>query len=120
VKHHNFDLMHIIFFFSQPVCDEFIVKREEYVNKIGRTLANRVVERRNMINVYLKGRACIESVRRSLILRFSLVYRFSCHLLILRVFPLLNNIFELLFGLRFSSCVSCSIGFKIQTLYFLL
>jgi hypothetical protein len=27
--------------------------------------ANRVVERRNMINVYLMGRACIESVRES-------------------------------------------------------
>jgi hypothetical protein len=26
--------------------------------------ANRVVERRNMINDYLRGRACIESVRR--------------------------------------------------------
>jgi hypothetical protein len=28
-----------------------------------RTLANRVDERRNMINDYLRGRACIESVR---------------------------------------------------------
>jgi hypothetical protein len=28
-------------------------------------LANRVVERRNMINDYLRGRACIESVRGS-------------------------------------------------------
>jgi hypothetical protein len=27
--------------------------------------ANRVVERRNMINDYLRGRACIESVRGS-------------------------------------------------------
>jgi hypothetical protein len=27
--------------------------------------ANRVVERRSMINVYLRGRACIESVRGS-------------------------------------------------------
>jgi hypothetical protein len=27
--------------------------------------ANRVVERRNMINDYLRGRDCIESVRRS-------------------------------------------------------
>jgi hypothetical protein len=35
------------------------------VHKVGRTLANRVDERRNMINDYLRGRACIESVRRS-------------------------------------------------------
>jgi hypothetical protein len=30
-------------------------KGGEYVYKVGRTLANQVVERRNMINVYLKG-----------------------------------------------------------------
>jgi hypothetical protein len=64
VKHPNFDLMHSISFFSRFVSDEFIVKGGEYVHKVGRTLANRVVERRNMINVYLRGRACIESVRR--------------------------------------------------------
>jgi hypothetical protein len=33
------------------------------VHKVDRTLANRVNERRNMINDYLRGRACIESVR---------------------------------------------------------
>jgi hypothetical protein len=32
--------------------------------------ANQVVERRNMINVCLRGRACIESVRGVLILSF--------------------------------------------------
>jgi hypothetical protein len=37
------------------------------VHKVGRTLANRVDERRNMINDYLRGRACIESVRGELI-----------------------------------------------------
>jgi hypothetical protein len=47
------------------VFDEFITKGEEYEHKVGRTLANRVVERRNMINDYLRGRACIESVRGS-------------------------------------------------------
>jgi hypothetical protein len=47
------------------VFDEFIVKGGEYVHKVGRTLANRVDERRNMINDYLRERACIESVRRS-------------------------------------------------------
>jgi hypothetical protein len=65
VKHPNFDLMHSISFFSRFVFDEFIAKGGEYVYKIGRTLANQVVERRNMINVYLRGRACIESVRES-------------------------------------------------------
>jgi hypothetical protein len=33
--------------------------------KLVEPFANRVVERRNMINVYLMGRACIESVRGS-------------------------------------------------------
>jgi hypothetical protein len=49
VKHPNFDLMHKILFFSQVVFDEFIAKRGEIVHKVGRTLANRVVERRHMI-----------------------------------------------------------------------
>jgi hypothetical protein len=62
VKHPNFYLMHSISFFSRFVFDEFIAKEGEYVHKVGRTLANRVVKRRNMINVYLSGRAYIESV----------------------------------------------------------
>jgi hypothetical protein len=47
------------------VFDEFIVKGGEYGHKIGRTLANWVDERRNMINDYIRGRACIKSVRGS-------------------------------------------------------
>jgi hypothetical protein len=47
------------------VFDEFIAKGGEYRHKVDRTLANWVVERRNMINDYLRGRACIESVRGS-------------------------------------------------------
>jgi hypothetical protein len=47
------------------VFDKVIAKGGEYVDKDGRTLANRVDERRNMINDYLRGRACIESVRGS-------------------------------------------------------
>jgi hypothetical protein len=35
--------------------DEFIVKGEEYGHKVGRTLAYRVDERRNMINDYQRG-----------------------------------------------------------------
>jgi hypothetical protein len=42
--------------------DEFIIKRGEYGHKVDRTLANWVDERRNMINDYLRERACIESV----------------------------------------------------------
>jgi hypothetical protein len=57
--------MHSISFFSWFLFDEFIAKEGEYVHKVGRTLANRVDERRNMINDYLRGRACIESVRGS-------------------------------------------------------
>jgi hypothetical protein len=37
------------------------------VHKVGRTLANQVVERRNMINIYLRERAYIKSVSESLI-----------------------------------------------------
>jgi hypothetical protein len=33
--------------------------------KLVELFANRVIERRNMINDYLRGRACIESVRGS-------------------------------------------------------
>jgi hypothetical protein len=57
--------MHSISFFSRFVFDEFIVKGGEYGHKVGRTLANRVDERRNMINDYLRGRACIENIRES-------------------------------------------------------
>jgi hypothetical protein len=79
MKHPNFNLMHSISFFSRFVFDDFIAKWGEYVHKVDRTLANQVVERRNMINVYLRGRTCIESVRRgsikgSLILSFSLLF----------------------------------------------
>jgi hypothetical protein len=49
VKHSNFDLMYNILFFSQFVFDEFITKGGEIVHKVNRTLANQVVERRNMI-----------------------------------------------------------------------
>jgi hypothetical protein len=58
--------MHCISFFYRFVFDEFIAKGRETVHKVGWTLANRVVERRNMINDYLRGRASIESVRGSL------------------------------------------------------
>jgi hypothetical protein len=57
--------MHNILFFSRFVFDEFIAKGGEYGYKVGRTLANRVDTRRNMINNYLKGRSYIESVRGS-------------------------------------------------------
>jgi hypothetical protein len=49
MKHPNFDLMHSISFFSRIMFDEFIAKWGEIVHKVDRTLANRVVERRNMI-----------------------------------------------------------------------
>jgi hypothetical protein len=57
--------MHNISFFSRFVFDEFIVKGGEYGHKVGRTLANRVDERRNMMNDYLRERACIENIRES-------------------------------------------------------
>jgi hypothetical protein len=65
--------MHSVSFFSQVVFDEFIIKGGKYGHKVGRTLGNWVVERRNMINDYLKGRACIESVRGSVDFRGVLI-----------------------------------------------
>jgi hypothetical protein len=47
-----------------------LLKGESMGTKLKELLANRVVERRNMINNYLRGRACIESVRGVLILSF--------------------------------------------------
>jgi hypothetical protein len=58
-------LRHSISFFSRYVFDEFIVKGESMGTKWVELFANRVDERKNMINDYLRGRACIESVRRS-------------------------------------------------------
>jgi hypothetical protein len=82
-----------------------------------------------MIKVYLRGRACIENVRGrgmvqgefhfELFFTLSLFFHFSCHLLVLRLFPLLDDL-EFLFGFWSSSYASWSLGFKIQTLCFLL
>jgi hypothetical protein len=54
LQHPNFDLMYNILFFSQFEFAEFIAKGGEIVHKVGRTLANQVVERRNMI-MSIKG-----------------------------------------------------------------
>jgi hypothetical protein len=45
-------------------------KGESMGTKLVELFANRIVERINMINDYLTGRACIESVRGVLILSF--------------------------------------------------
>jgi hypothetical protein len=45
-------------------------KGESMGTKLVELFANQVVTRRNMINDYLRGRACIESVRGVLILSF--------------------------------------------------
>jgi hypothetical protein len=45
------------------VFDEFIPKGESMGTKLIELFANRVDERRNMINDYLRGRVCIGSVR---------------------------------------------------------
>jgi hypothetical protein len=41
-------------------------KGESMGTKLVELFANQVVERRKMINDYLRGRACIKSVRRSM------------------------------------------------------
>jgi hypothetical protein len=103
------NLMHSILFFSRSMFDEFIAKGGEYGHKVGWTLANRVDERRNMINDYLKGRACIESVRVSVDFELFLLFwaflssfyhfawlcRFYCLLLAFVVVLFLDDLFEL-------------------------
>jgi hypothetical protein len=42
-----------------------LLKRKSMCIKLVELFANRVVKRRNMINDYLRGRACIESIRGS-------------------------------------------------------
>jgi hypothetical protein len=90
--------------------------------KLVELFANRVVERRNMINVYLTGRACIESVRGSTDFELFLLFSWSCHflciLLVLWLLLLLDGLLELFVGCWSSSCVSWGPGFKIQTLCF--
>jgi hypothetical protein len=49
-------------------------------------------------------------------LPFLLVCRFSYHLLVLWFFLLLDDLLELFFSFRTSSCASCGLGFEIQTL----
>jgi hypothetical protein len=82
--------------------------------------ANRVVERRNMINFYLRGRACIESVRGSadfeFFLLFSWFYRFLCLLLVLWLLLLLDDPLEFFVGFWSSSYALWGLGFEIQTL----
>jgi hypothetical protein len=51
-----------------------------------------------------------------LFVAFSLVCHFSCHLLVLRFFLLLDDLLELFFSSWSSSCASCGLEFKIQTL----
>jgi hypothetical protein len=108
------------------VFDEFIAKGREYVHKVGKTITNHMVEKRNMINIYLRGRACIESVRGSFdsggvfefvslsfFLLFSSVYRFSSLLLALRFFFLLGDPLELFFNFCSSCCASWGLRFEI-------
>jgi hypothetical protein len=66
--------MHSISFFSWFVVDEFIAKGGEYEHKVGRTLANQVVERRNMINDYLRGELALRVLGGVLILCFCAVF----------------------------------------------
>jgi hypothetical protein len=95
--------------------------------KLVELFANRVVERRNMINFYLKERACIESVRGSwfsgsvdfeFFLLLSWFCHFSCLLLVLLLFLLLDNLLELFVSFWSSNCASWGFRFEIQTLCF--
>jgi hypothetical protein len=45
------------------VFDEVITKGEEYGHKVGRTLANRVDKRRNMINDHLREELALRVLR---------------------------------------------------------
>jgi hypothetical protein len=111
------------------------------VHKVGKTLANRVVERRNMINDYLRGTTCIEFVRESLnqgeflslsfsysfCFVFEFLYLFFAILLCLpffvpfagsAVFLLLDDILELFFAFRSFSCASWVLDSKFKLYVF--
>jgi hypothetical protein len=94
--------------------------------KLVELFANRMVKRRNMI-MSIKGGELTLSVRGSFeffsfsfSLLFSLVCRFSCLLMVLRLFLLLDDLFELFVGFWSSSYGSWGLEFEIQTLCFLL
>jgi hypothetical protein len=70
-------LMHSILFFSRFVFDEFIAKGGEYGHKIGELFANRVVERRNMINAK-GGELALRVLGGVLILSFSCSFGLLC------------------------------------------
>jgi hypothetical protein len=53
-------------------------------------------------------------------LTFSLVCCFSCHLLVLRFFLLLNDFLELFFGFWSSTCASCVLDSKFKLCAFVL
>jgi hypothetical protein len=55
-----------------------------------------------------------------LLFAFSLVCHFSCDLLVLRFFLLLDDLLELFFDFCSSSCDSCGLGFKIKLCVFAL
>jgi hypothetical protein len=56
----------------------------------------------------------------ALLCHFCLVCRFSCLLLVLQLFLLLDDLLELFIYFWSSSCASWGLGFEISTLYFLL
>jgi hypothetical protein len=74
-------------------------KGESMGTKLVELFANRVVERRNMINDYLRGRACIERFRGSVDFEFlcwfwdfALVWAFLALLMAFTVFLLLDDL----------------------------
>jgi hypothetical protein len=94
--------MHSISCFSRILFDEFIGKEGENVHKVGRTLANRVVERRNMIMSIYGGEFVLSLFRGSFEFElFFLVCCFSYHLLVLRFFLFLDDLLELFFDFCF-------------------
>jgi hypothetical protein len=125
-----FYLMHSISFFPPIVFDKFIAKGGEIVHKVGWTLANRVVERRNMI-MSIKGGELTLRVLGELFqwefwaflgysFQFCLVYHFLCHLLALQFFLPLDDLLKLFFDFWSSSCASCGLDSKFKLCAFVL
>jgi hypothetical protein len=105
-------------------------KGESNLHIISWTFANRVVEKRNMINDYLRGRVCIEFIRGDLIQGSFWILSFSCSFPWFAAFrtscwscgfSLFYMTFLSFFWLFWScSCASWGFEFKLQTLCFLL
>jgi hypothetical protein len=113
------------------VFDEFIAKGKEIVHKVIWTLANQVVERRNIMYSWWVLNHPISNTHEASCfsvsfwaflnssLPFCLICHFLCHLLALQFYLLLDDLLKFFFYFWSSSCASCVLdsNFKFCAFY---